>query len=236
MRADQLPTIDQLNGIEDETISVIGLVGPKQSGKSTAVEYLQEKYPNLIELKLAGKLKESCSKAFNIPEEHFESQNLKEVVFTRHIELNRPQINTILKEFGLCTTLNFYKYQHHIGVQLTSPRHILQYVGTELLRSVAGPDVHIESLNLEPGNMYVISDIRFENELTYFKRHEMIEFLPLYITRDNAERTANFSNHASEVNVPLLKKRCVNITNNGTLDQFKQNLLTEVSKYDTTNN
>lgn len=55
----------------------IGLVGYKQSGKTTVLNHLKKNY-KAKEIMLAGHLKDVCSEVFDIPRDHFDDQNIKE--------------------------------------------------------------------------------------------------------------------------------------------------------------
>lgn len=66
----------------------VGLVGYKQSGKTTVLKYLEKNY-DAQEIMLAGHLKDVCAEVFNLPRVSFEDQNLKEKPFKK---LNYPSL------------------------------------------------------------------------------------------------------------------------------------------------
>lgn len=54
-----------------------------------------------------------------------------------------------------------------------TPRHILQTFGTEIMRGMIHEDIWVFSLfkNLKPDGKYIITDVRFENEIRMARCH-----------------------------------------------------------------
>ena len=140
---------------------VIGLVGVKTSGKSTTANIMKKIFQDdVIEAALADKLKNVCSEIFNVPREHFDRQDLKEIPFSSNKTLTKETISLVLTGFGIKETedlLNFYNKNNIIDKQLSSPRQIAQIVGTEVLRAAGDEDIHCKNVNLGD-KITIISD------------------------------------------------------------------------------
>jgi len=126
---------------------IIGLTGKKGSGKDTLANYLIKKY-NYTRLAFADPLKDSCKIIFGLTNEQVHGNKKEEI---------DPYWNI-------------------------TPRKILQFVGTELYREKigellpnVGKNIWVNVIdrklqeNLE--NKYVITDIRFQNELDLVKKY-----------------------------------------------------------------
>lgn len=201
---------------------VIGLVAPKQAGKSTTTNMMAE-FVDITESAFADKLKNSCAKAFNIPRENFDDQDKKEVLFETPINFDLAKIESILSDYGSNPNSATVK-QSLVGMQLLTPRHIAQIVGTELLRDGVSKNVHIENVKIDRNRITVISDTRFENEYDVMNEREDIEYYAAYVYRKQAEEVAKTSNHASETEFFKFKDKCYVIDNNGTIRDLELNV------------
>lgn len=200
---------------------VIGLSGVKTSGKSTAADIIKNMI-NAQESALADKLKNSCVKAFGLDRNQFDAQELKEVEFGRPMMVTRTVLETILTEFNIAPE-KADDLRELEGAMLKSPRHIAQFVGTEILRSLGNPDIHCDNVELFNGTT-IISDMRFPNEFEYFNNREDIDFIPLYVARNEAEIQVTSDSHPSETSVFLFKDKCTRLDNNGTIAQLESNI------------
>jgi hypothetical protein len=201
---------------------VIGLVAPKEAGKTTTTNMMAE-FVDIKESAFADKLKNVCSSASGIPRVNFDDQKLKEVPFEKPVLLTLGMITHILDRYG-AETLETSKLQHLIEKPLISPRHIAQIVGTELLRDLVSQTVHIDNVPIHKDFITVISDTRFENEYDVMKDKEDIDYYPAYIYRKEAEEAAKNSDHASEKDFFKFKDKCYVIDNNGTLRDLELNV------------
>lgn len=212
--------------------AIIGLIGKKQSGKSTCVEALLKKYPDAVEVKLAGKLKVVCADVFNIPLEHLESQEFKEKPFDKPILFTRIHMHKLLDSYDIWSFPPYIheRYRKLLGKQLISPRHVLQYIGTEVMRKVGGSDIHLHHAPLRKNALNIISDIRFSNELRYFKDMDNDRFLPIYINRPSLKDNS-YSQHASEAGIGDLEYYCTTIRNDSSIENLHANILELVDKF-----
>lgn len=205
-------------------MKIIGLIGLKQSGKTTALNIIRQTHPEVVEIMIADRLKEVCSEVFGISRDRFEKQELKELPLKLEVALDLSQVERIISAFDLvpCPLI----VEKHIGTRLSTPRKILQYVGSELLREI-DPDIHVKSaINRmsDSCGIYVVTDIRFENELNAFRliATDDSPFYSVYIKRGSG---VSKDVHASEVEVPKIGvKADYYASNDGTIESFKDRL------------
>ena len=200
---------------------VIGIVAPKEAGKTTTTNMISE-FVDCRESSFADKLKNVSSSAFGIERKHFDDQNLKEVPFETPMILTEERIVHILSFY--VTDVKSVRYQHLIGTKLKSPRHIAQFVGTELLRDCVSRNIHIENVPIYKDTVTVISDTRFENEYEVMKDRNDIEYYPVYVYRKTAEDVARLSSHVSETELFKFKDKCYLLDNNGDLRDLEMNV------------
>jgi dephospho-CoA kinase len=111
-----------------------------------------------------------------------------------------------------------------------SVRKLLQIVGTELFRNNIDRDIWVKSLwfkldksildNKEYLNKnYCISDVRFPNELNFFKEKAGIDFYSIKVIRDGCNGVVGVQNHESE---KYDLETDVTLENNGTIEELNQ--------------
>lgn len=191
---------------------LIGLVGPKQSGKSTTLGFIE----NTNEIQIAGFLKDVCSAVFRVPRPAFDLQELKEQQLLIPSIITDDALKVIHAAYRPFINREEVEWGQHLGKVLYTPRDIAQYIGTEVLRET-DPMVHLNACKgrLNPDKVNVVSDIRFANELDFFRG---IGASLWYLKRKDAEEASKNATHASE-KVYLLADLCdVIIENDSTLD------------------
>jgi hypothetical protein len=197
---------------------VIGLVGYKQSGKTTTFNYICDFLgkKEVQELMLAGKLKKVCSKIFHTPIQCFEDQNLKEVPYELPIKINQQDLTALAKAYKIDKKTELKAFVK----ELKTPRQVLQFVGTEILRQV-DEKIHCQVIGdaIKIDKVNVVTDIRFQNEYDYFKNQVKCKFIPIHISRLCVE--TNKDTHASEKDIKNISKNCTLLDNNGTLDDLR---------------
>lgn len=141
---------------------VLGIVGKKGAGKDTFAKYVKAHAPHYQILHFAGRLKEICAQAFPVSSDYFHNPKLKEVPFDTPIN-----VDAYLPCLRDLTDLNLEAKGHYA----TNPRHLLQLVGTEYVRSASDTywldylQRKIEREFPDPFRRYVIvPDVRFINE------------------------------------------------------------------------
>lgn len=211
-------------------MKIIGLTGFAKSGKSTAAEIL--KGMGGKELAFAKHLKDVCSVVFNIPRDHFDDQAIKEVRFDFERTIQESDILQILNYFEISGRFVPETILRHKGVRLTSPRHVAQYIGTEMLRNIDS-NIHINmafKLNADAQTAFLIcSDVRFYNELCAVKDGSG---LMVGISR-KAVVPADLQNlHPSEKEIPnLISKSNVIIENESTIEEFQNEVKDTMLEY-----
>jgi len=209
---------------------IIGLVGAKGSGKSTALEFIENKYPGKVtEITLAKKLKDVCSTVCRLDREWLDSHKFKEKDLVSPVYLTKESVLEIFRSYDILEPDFDLYVRSHIGKILYTPRQVAQYVGTEVLRAFDS-DIHCKAavLGVE-GEVGVVTDIRFPNEMEFFKENGGDDFFPLYIKNTGAEIKAAKDTHESESYLGVLRDQSVQVSNESTLDAFRLELLSIVT-------
>jgi hypothetical protein len=204
-------------------VRIIGLCGLKGSGKTTSFQIIKEFLPSCIEIQLAKKLKDTLSSSFDINRSDFDDPILKESEFkNRVITLNNKNLSEVIISFNY--QVNFSSdIRPHLGAIMDSPRRLMQYVGTEILRNI-DPLVHLKSAtnDLSDG-LYVLTDLRFNNEFRYLESKHGKDFVPVYVRNDKTEKRRE-DLHASEQEIKDFSHKCHLIENNASINDLRINL------------
>lgn len=96
-------------------------------------------------------------------------------------------------------------------------REIQQLIGTELFRNTLDKDVWVKSLfvDFKPNDKWIITDVRFPNEIEAIKKHGGI------IIRIENPNINNSNTHSSETSLDNYNDWDYIIRNDGTLDEYK---------------
>jgi hypothetical protein len=157
---------------------IIGLVGYAGAGKDTAYALMKPQLQNYKNFKFAGKLKEFCSNMYDMPPQTFEvyEEKMKDFSFIISVEEYHKRFKELC-----CEVLNICDMPHLSSISLmelcskiengmvsieTTPRKILQIIGTNVFRDYYSETVWIDFL--EEGD-YVVTDVRFLNEAEKIK-------------------------------------------------------------------
>ena len=199
---------------------VIAFCGSKGAGKSTSYDIFKTYYEGEIEeIALAGFLKMACAKVFGVDMEHFTNPELKEKELEDYVVLSAENVTQLLNLFE-CEFDNQTHVRPHIGTVLETPRRVLQYVGTEVLRPIDSLiHARIVAKNMNPDVLTVITDLRFENEFDFFNAYD--SFVPVYVKNSSAEHAASFDQHPSELGLHKFKTKCVVLNNEGSLQDLE---------------
>jgi hypothetical protein len=207
-------------------VKLIVFVGPRGSGKDTCASIVQEMGVTDFNIKFAGPLKDICSDVFGISRHAFEDPIAKEAVgYYRVGPFEIGQIVELMTSYVPVTQKGqrdaLRAFANHVGTVLTTPRQVLQYVGTEMIRAVDN-DWHCKAaIGLDSDVVTaVVTDCRFENEYDYLMQHHEPEFY--YVERPLAEAQLNAATHESERQVAALRKRIDKVIHNtGTVDDLR---------------
>lgn len=208
--------------------TIIGIVGVKTSGKSTVSQMIKEFVKDdcgIKEVALADKLKNVCASVFDIPRDTFDDQRYKEIpfsIFNLECRLSLNNIHEVCCHFGKQSEFHEHDFTDIASMELKSARHIAQIVGTQVLRTLGDEDIHCKHVNLN-NRLTIISDIRFPNEYKYFADLKDYRFIPLYVSRKEAEDQVDMeTSHASETSVFLFRDKCRKLNNNGSLSDLER--------------
>lgn len=182
-------------------MSIVGLMGIKRSGKSTCAEHLV-KNNSYEEISFAGPLKKALKELFILDDNQlYGTQEEKEAPDNRW--------------YGC------------------SARKMLQFVGTDLLRDNMnkimpgiGKDIFVRNFELwylndkqkNPNKLYVIPDVRFQNEVDYIQK---LGGIVIKINRPSLESN---DPHPSEIELLGINNYDYLLENDSTLENLKQKL------------
>lgn len=167
---------------------IIALCGRKECGKSTLGKICEEY--GYKQISFAGPLKALICQLLNCDVKYINTHKtvINNYIFTEH------QMHIINDETGIPFD---YIYDKLHDIVLPTIRDILQFLGTDVIRSF-DPNWHVnkikEIIQKSPDNFY-IDDVRFPNELEFVKS---LNGFCWYIVRPTL---SNISNHISEISL-----------------------------------
>lgn len=190
--------------------SVIGFSGRAHNGKTMLSEYLVREW-GYERFSVAHALKRICANLLGFPSINEMNEHKTE---QKKYVLRDVDIKFLSNESGV--PFDFIKEELiKINNTLTSVRHALQYIGTEIFRKY-DPDWHVKQLVKEieesESDKIVIDDIRFANE------HEIMRQMDaklIFIVRPMVE---NVSHHRSDEELDWKMFGHKVIINNGDAD------------------
>lgn len=190
---------------------VVGILGKKFAGKDTLAKTIQLLSNDEITiLHFADLLKQVCVEVFKIEMSHFVIPELKEKDF------NQPLIiDDYLKELN-----------ERVGLEIApkkliaqNPRQLMQYVGTEYVRSVKDSywvDKTLEQITDPYGRLYCIADVRMLNEAKAIQDLPKSMLIKLIRKSDSAS-----DGHKSEVEQEQIKPTATYLIPEGDFLFFK---------------
>ena len=158
---------------------LLGVAGKLESGKDTVADYLV-KHKSYVKLSFADNLKEICMHTFGLTYDQCYTTEGKLTNFDKPLELTKEHINKIsdwlYEKNDIFISPDMYQSMLHVygfNVEYVNPRHILQHVGTEIMRDCVHPDIHVsvtlDKIKSEKIQKAIIPDARFENERRLIK-------------------------------------------------------------------
>jgi hypothetical protein len=178
---------------------ILGLCGTKGSGKDTAASFLIEK--GWASLSFALPLKEMCATLTGLKEYNFHDPNIKDRKWETALTLNKDYADSFMQ---LIETPMYGSLQANLiydafdNVEITSPRHLLQYIGTDVVRDLISKTYWLDLMEAKIakwrsiGVNCVITDVRFKNE------RDLIKDLGGKVVRIQRD-TGKVDSHSSEV-------------------------------------
>lgn len=153
---------------------IIGIGGELESGKSTIAEIFVNKY-KFTELSFAKNLKQMCRAIFELTDHQVNTTEGKKELFIQSVLFTETHADRIFKWITQTNQLYVDRHVYDLAISnlpktaLYSPRAVLQFVGTEVLRNCVNQDFHVRVIaqiikGKEKWHNFIISDARFENE------------------------------------------------------------------------
>lgn len=225
-------------------MKIIGFVAPKSGGKDTAALMLIEARKANGKISFAGPLKDVCSKVFKIPLHNLNDPILKEALFETPIVLTKKHLRDIKNE---CVRLvdpesdgkllynpNKASVLGIEGRSLSSPRELMQFIGTDFIRNKIFQGWHLnaafgkENLRQYDANgVYCVTDIRFMNEYEFLKERFGDDFSCFYVERPEAEEKLKTATHPSELETQKIKAALDEssiVVNDGSIEDLQDKL------------
>jgi hypothetical protein len=212
---------------------IIAFAGKMGSGKDTAADFLKQE--GFEALAFADNLKEMAMDIFRLSKEQCYDQEMKMKPLKDPITLSITHISKVMvyaeQKNGFTVdkdaALKLYKLIDD-PVTLNTPREVLQYLGTEILRECIDPNYHalvvkhkIDSRSIQK---VAITDCRFPNERMFVKKWGGKTVL-IDRPSEAISTTSGLSGHASENSLGQTQEYDVVIKNDTTLNALKENVL-----------
>jgi hypothetical protein len=184
---------------------VLGLQGPAKAGKDTVADYLLEQLNWDEKLSFARNLKDMCQAIFALSDDDVDTQAGKEKPFPTPKVFTQRNLGSVL--YWMANTHGGHppakgsreKVKTLVGTELTTPRHVLQFIGTDVCRMIIPSyhqDIIAKKIQDNPDKNYVVTDVRFPNEgdlILDDLEGFVIQVVRNSSTEENIDRT-----HASE--------------------------------------
>lgn len=188
---------------------IIGIDGYAGAGKDTVADILTR--GEFTKVSFADALREAASQSFKIPLESFLDRQVKDNPFTKPLALKPRDLCEFCDYLGYpekCEEV-VLKFKH---TEIESPRHLLQFVGTEVGRRTLNPTIWLDKYveNIQGLKNIVTPDARFDNERELIKS---MEGLIMWVRREGVEPE---STHISANQKWPLGQYDVIVHNNGT--------------------
>lgn len=202
-------------------IKIIGITGTKNSGKSTSSELITELMNGQCqEIQIAKKLKDACQEVFSLDRKFLYDPKLKDKELQKPIFLEKSNIYPLFNYFGIKEgQLDYDKFvRPHIGKICLTPRELLQYCGSQILRKYDN-DILVSSIlpDLSTEKLNIISDVRLKHEYVFLKNRFRMTFECFYIERFRMPRLE----HETEKEVLDIAKLVKKVDNKGSILELK---------------
>lgn len=170
-------------------------------GKDTAADYLVSEY-GFTKTAFAKNLKDCCMHVFGLSNDQVYDAELKQKELPTPISFdiwNYFYILDWMAKFIHKDLTNHKLALDCIGTKLKTPRDVLQFVGTEVMRAHC-KDYHVSSCfsSMDDGLDYVITDVRFVNEAESVIEHGGV---CINVVAPEQKMTAQNKAHSSEVDM-----------------------------------
>jgi hypothetical protein len=149
---------------------IICLSGKSRAGKDELANVLVRQY-KYTKVAFADRLRELASSVFDLPPNQFTDADKKEAPFLYPIRLDEEHLaftlEVIENGWGIPVSAESKeKMLALVGLEMSTPRKILQSIGTDLVRDCIAEDFWVKALEkkIEGLDNVVITDARLSNE------------------------------------------------------------------------
>ena len=203
-------------------MTIIALSGKAGCGKDTFADLLEKKYA-FTKISIADPLRNLCSRVFYVDPALFIDRDKKDADMQR-ITLDFHDIDAIRQivetEWGYEINEEARnRMEEFHGVEFNTPRDILRFVGTKLLRACVSDNIWVEMMaeriRTTKGRI-VIADCRFENEREFFRQLGAV--LVRIKRNDNGETAEHEFNLGDDSEYDII------FTNDTTLHAYKSSI------------
>jgi hypothetical protein len=195
---------------------IIVLSAPKRSGKDVVADILKRHF-NYQRVAFADPLRKLSAECMQLPLIHFTDDALKDLSFNSPVIMRIENVEILAKLVNADEMQTQLLMQHGRDKFFNTPREILQFIGTELLRNCIAEDflvnLALDVVKKTEGHI-VITDARFPNERAALKS---LGATLIRIKRAGYEG----SGHVSELSIGEDKDYDVIINNDDTLTRLE---------------
>lgn len=171
---------------------VISIAGKSNHGKTYFAKLLKNLCPSLILINFSDSLKDICSEVFGINRTLFDDVNTKNAPFSCFWGHDCVYIDDYLNLLSERLALNLLPQQKTAH----SIRQLLQYVGTDYVRTVNKNfwvDRVVNTIQKNSNKQFVIADLRFTNEID-----ELQKLNTYFVQVNRTDAPPSLNTHISE--------------------------------------
>jgi hypothetical protein len=201
---------------------IIAITGYAGSMKCQATFIAQSLFPEAKRIDIAKNLKKVLGKVFQIGQDNFYLNHLKDIDFEDPIYLTPELIDSTLRLYGI--EAEYHDFKKFVGKMIYKPRELMDFMGTEVLQSF-DKQIHIkrEFLIADKADMYIVSDLKFLHELEYLRENSQT-LQVLFMSNDVALQNAALRKSVSEVEIHKVAKSAIHVDSNGSLESLRFNI------------
>jgi len=199
---------------------IVCMSGKAGSGKDTVADYLVSKH-RFQRMAFADPLRDIVQLVFVLDHDSVWDRNLRELPLKNFPNLTDKKVVEFIEYYR-----DFFKvsYEQTLAAmtddQFWTVRKLLQYIGTEMFRNLIHRDTWVMNFSqrIEPGVNYVLTDVRFPNEMDWVRKKFGGRILFVDVTREGCDgKAVGLENHESE---KYKLPSDITIENNGTLEEL----------------
>ena len=208
-------------------ITIIGFSGGQGAGKDTSSEFLKDHFTDAKVYAFASNLKELCRDVFKLSEAQLHGDK-KNTPLKKPLGFSMLEVNCIigwLRKHNSQGTSETQQDKHqellYKNIKFASPREIMQFIGTEVLRDIYDQDYHaiylMREIQEDAPAVALITDARFSNERARIRREGGLNIK--IVGRTHADATG-IAGHKSENDLGDDAEYAFVVVNDGTLEDL----------------